>query len=136
MAPTSSPCESLTPYPEILVQELLSRSAGRFPDKIAVIDGGHSFTYTQIKELSNRFASALAAAGLATGDRVGVYALNCVEFAFGLYGILRAGESASTVNSAYTERELALQINDGGASSCWSMKTCWRPPPARSCAGC
>lgn len=116
MAPSSSPRTSLKPYPKIPVQELLSRSASRFPDKTAVIDGERTFTYSQMEELSNRFASALASGGLSVGDRVGVFAPNCVEFAIGFYGILKAGGIASTVNSAYTERELAFQMDDCGAT--------------------
>jgi acyl-CoA synthetase (AMP-forming)/AMP-acid ligase II len=94
---------------------LLSRSAVRLPDKTAVIDGERTFTYGQIDDLSNRFASALASGGLRVGERVGVFAPNCVEFAIGFFGILKAGGTASTVNSAYTERELAFQMTDCGA---------------------
>ncbi|MCH9016736.1 MAG: AMP-binding protein [Chloroflexi bacterium] len=116
MAPSASPRPSLAPYPEEPVQELLKRVAERLPDKTAVIDGDRTFTYGQIEDLSNRFASALASSGLAVGDRVGVFAPNCVEFVIGFFGILKAGGIASTVNSAYTERELAFQMNDCGAS--------------------
>ena len=115
MAPSSSPRPSLAPYPEIPVQDLLSRSAERLPHKVAVIDGERTFTYAQIEEMSNRFASSLAAEGLKVADRVGIFAPNCVEFAIAFFGILRAGGIPSTVNSSYVERELAFQMNDCGA---------------------
>ena len=115
MAPTASPRPSLAPYPEIPIQEMLSRSAERLPNKTAVIDGGRTFTYRQLEDLSDKFAVSLAASGLAVGDRVGVFAPNCVEFAIAFFGILKAGGIATTVNSAYTERELAFQMNDCGA---------------------
>ncbi len=112
MAPASSPRPSLAPYPEEPVQELLRRSAERFPDKTAVIDGDRTFTYKQMEEMSDRFAAALAFGGMAIGDRVGVFAPNCVEFAIGFFGILKAGGIPSTVNSSYVERELANQMLD------------------------
>ncbi|MCI0810994.1 MAG: AMP-binding protein, partial [Chloroflexi bacterium] len=99
MAPSASPRPSMAPYPEEPVQELLKRVAERLPDKTAVIDGDRTFTYGQIEDLSNRFASALASSGLAVGDRVGIFAPNCVEFVIGFFGILKAGGIASTVNS-------------------------------------
>jgi acyl-CoA synthetase (AMP-forming)/AMP-acid ligase II len=115
MAPSVSPRPSLAPYPEIPVQDLLNRVADRLPDKIAIIDGDRTFTYRQIADLSDKFAASLASGGLAVGDRVGIFALNCVEFAIGFYGILKAGGIVSTVNSSYIERELAFQMNDCGA---------------------
>ncbi len=115
MAPTSSPRPSLAPYPENPVQDLLRRSADRLPDKTAIIDGERAFTYRQLEDMSDRFGASLASSGLAVGDRVGVFAPNCVEFAIAFFGILKAGGIATTVNSAYTERELAFQMNDSGA---------------------
>lgn len=116
LAPTSSPRPSLAPYPEEPVQELLRRSAKRFPDKAAVIDGDRTFTYKQMEDLSDRFAAVLASGGMAVGDRVGVFAPNCVEFAIGFFVILKAGGIPSTVNSSYVERELANQMIDCGAT--------------------
>ena len=115
MAPSASPRPSIAPYPEYPVQDLLRRSAGRLPNKTAVIDGERTFTYQQLEDLSNQFAAALASSGVAVGDRVGVFAPNCVEFAVAYFGILKAGAVPSTVNSAYTERELAFQMKDCGA---------------------
>ena len=80
MAPSASTRSSIAPYPEHPVQELLSRSARRLPNKIAVIDGDRTFTYQQLEDLSGRFAVALASGGVKIGDRVGVFAPNCVEF--------------------------------------------------------
>lgn len=115
MAPSVSPRPSLAPYPEIPVQELLSRVADRLPDKDAIIDGDRTFTYREIADLSDKFAASLASEGLAVGDRVGIFAPNCVEFAIGFFGILKAGGIVSTVNSSYIDRELAFQMNDCGA---------------------
>ena len=115
MAPSFSPRPSIAPYPEYPVQDLLRRSAERFPDNTAVIDGERTFTYQQLEDHGNPFAAALVSTGVRVGDRVAVFAPNCVEFVISFFGILKAGAIISPVNSAYTERELAFQLNDCGA---------------------
>ncbi len=109
--------KSLAPYAPYPLQDLLTRAAGSYGSKLAVIDGDRRFTYAQLSERSNRFASALAKLGVQKGDRVAILAPNCVEFIIAVYGILKAGAIASTVNSGYREREVAHQLNDSGAST-------------------
>ena len=106
---------SLAPYAEYPFQDVLRRTAGRLPQKVAVIDGDRRFTYRQLDEYSDRFAAALASLGVAKGDRVGILAPNCVEFVIALYGIVKVGAVATTMNSGYREREIAHQMNDSGA---------------------
>ncbi len=115
MAPSASPRPSIAPYPVYPVQDLLSSSARRLPHKTAIIDGDRAFTYQQLEDMSDRFAVALASNGVGIGERVGLFAPNCAEFAIAYYGVLKAGAVATTVNSGYTERELAIQMNDCGA---------------------
>ena len=106
---------SLAPYESYPIQSLLSRTASRLPDKVAVIDEERSFTYRQLQDYSDRFACALATMGVTKRDHVAVLAPNCVEFVIAFYGILKAGAVVTTVNSGYREREIAHQINDSGA---------------------
>ena len=106
---------SVAPLEKISLQSLLSETAAKFGDKVAVIDGERSFSFNQLDEYSNRLASGLASIGTAKGDRVGVLAPNCVEFVIAFYGIVKAGAVVSTLNSGYREREIAHQLNDSGA---------------------
>src|SRR5262245_13320151 len=57
---------------ELTPVSFLRRSAAVFPDKTAVVHGnrGTSYSYRQLAERVDRFASALRAAGLRRGDRV------------------------------------------------------------------
>ena len=107
--------QSAEPYDKISLQELLGESAARFGEKTAVIDGDREFTYAQLDEYSDRLASALVGIGTCKGDRVGILAPNCAEFVISFYGIVKAGAVVTTVNSGYREREIAHQLNDGGA---------------------
>ena len=106
---------SLAPYEAIPLQELLARAAARWGGKTAVIDGGRTFTYSELDALSDRFAAGLAGRGVERGERVAVLAPNCAEFVIAFYGTLKAGAVATTVNSGYREREIVHQLNDSGA---------------------
>ena len=108
---------SLAPYDKSPLQDLLQRAIDRGPNKIAIIDGDSTYTYSQLGEFSDRLASALAGLGVEPGDRVAILAPNCVEFVISFYGIVKAGAVVTTVNSGYREREIAHQLNDSGAET-------------------
>ena len=106
---------SVAPYEEYPLSQLIKRTAARIPDKVAIIDGDNEYTFRQIDEHSDRFASALAGLGVSKGDRVGILAPNCAEFEIAFYGIVKIGAVVSTINSGYREFEISHQINDSGA---------------------
>ena len=108
--------KSLAPYKSYPLQDVLARAVRRHGTRTAVVDGVRNFTYRQIGEYSDRFASALARLGVTKGDRVAILAPNCVEFVIAFYGIVKAGAVVTTVNSGYREREIAHQLNDSEAS--------------------
>ncbi len=108
---------SRLPYPVRPIQDILSRAARELPGKVAVIDGDRRFTYRELVDYSSRFAAALAVLGVVKGDRIGIMAPNCTEFEIAFFGIVRAGAIATTLNSAYQQREIAHQINDSGAKT-------------------
>ena len=66
--------KSLAPYAPYPLHDLLSRAAGRHGRRVAVIDGDRGFTYGQLSDYSNRFASALAKLGVRNGDRIAILA--------------------------------------------------------------
>ena len=103
-------------YREIRVDVLLSEAAGRWPDKVAVIDGDRRTSFSDLEDSASRLASALAASGIAKGDRVGLLAPNCTEYVVAFFGVIRAGAVVTTLNAGYREREIAHQLNDNGAS--------------------
>ncbi|MEE2815794.1 MAG: AMP-binding protein, partial [Actinomycetota bacterium] len=86
-------------------------------DTVAIVDGttGGETTYRQLIAQIGLFAGALAARGIAVGDRVGVLCPNVPAFATVFHGILRAGATATTINSLYTADEIANQLADAGA---------------------
>ncbi|MFD5226514.1 AMP-binding protein [Microbacterium sp. NPDC058342] len=86
-------------------------------DRIAIVDGtsGAETTYRQLVTQIGLFAGALAARGVRVGTTVGVLCPNVPAFATVFHGILRAGGTATTINSLYTADEITGQLEDAGA---------------------
>jgi amino acid adenylation domain-containing protein len=74
-----------------LLPHLLAESAHRFPECTAVVDARRSLTYAQLDRAANQVGNVLRQAGVARGDRVGLYLNKSVEAITGIYGILKAG---------------------------------------------
>jgi len=87
-------------------------------DAVALVDGvsGATTTYRQLVGQIDLFAGALAARGVGVGTVVGVLCPNVPAFATVFHGILRAGATATTINSLYTADEIANQLTDAGAT--------------------
>ena len=99
-------------YPRIPYDQMLSHGAARHPENVAVVFRDVSLTYRELEALTNRFAHALLALGVAKGDRVCVLAPNCPEYLIAFYAIARVGAIASPMNPSYREREIEYQLND------------------------
>jgi amino acid adenylation domain-containing protein len=74
-----------------LLSQLLTDSAQRFSDNLAVISGDSSITYGQLDALSGKLAALLRNEGIANGDRVGIYLGKSIESIVAIFGILKAG---------------------------------------------
>jgi len=95
---------------------LLTVSASRLPNRACIVYQGITLTYSQVDDLSSRFASALVALGLRKGERVGVFMPNMPQFIISYFGILKAGGVVVTCSPLYKERELEFQLRDSGSS--------------------
>lgn len=74
-----------------ILQQLLQKSAERYPEKMAVWARERSVTYRELEERSNQLAHLLRERGVRKGDRVGIYFPKCVESIIAMLGILKAG---------------------------------------------
>ncbi len=74
-----------------ILQQLLSKSASRFPEKTAVWGRGRSISYRELEERSNQLAHLLRQSGVRKGDRVGLFFPKCVESIVSMFGIMKAG---------------------------------------------
>jgi amino acid adenylation domain-containing protein len=74
-----------------ILQQLLSKSAARFPEKTAVWARGRSISYRELEERSNQLAHLLQQSGISKGDRVGLFFPKCVESIISMFAVLKAG---------------------------------------------
>lgn len=74
-----------------LLQQLLQKSASRYPDNLAVWARGRSLTYRELEQRSNQLAHLLQERGVRKGDRVGIYFPKCAESVIAMLGVLKAG---------------------------------------------
>jgi long-chain acyl-CoA synthetase len=121
---------SLSPYPDKPVYELLEDTAKNLPDQTAILVaprrlGGlrpaNKLTYSQLNELSSRFAAGLAALGVKKGDRVAIAFPNSAQFVISFFGILKAGGVVVALNPTYPPAKWAEQLNDSGAETVITM---------------
>jgi long-chain acyl-CoA synthetase len=101
-------------YPRRPLTDILRIAASDVPDRPATAFLGAELTYAEIKDRSDRFATALARMGIAKGDRVGVMLPNCPQYLIAVFGILRTGAIVVNVNPLYTPREIGVVANDSG----------------------
>ncbi|MDG6910444.1 MAG: long-chain fatty acid--CoA ligase [Nitrososphaerota archaeon] len=102
---------------------LLVDSAKDHPSNRCIHYQGRDFTYSQVDEISSRFASALVSLGLKKGDRVAIFLPNVPQLVFAYFGTLKAGGVAVMCNPIYKERELEYQVRDSGAEIIVASRT-------------
>ncbi|HBI04483.1 MAG TPA: hypothetical protein DDY49_10705 [Paenibacillaceae bacterium] len=105
---------------EISVAELLCDMHARNPENIGLIYENGSgentqYTFAQLKELSSKFAGALAEMGIRKGDRVGIMLPKCPEMVIAALGIWRLGAVYLPLFTAFGPEAIKHRVIDSGA---------------------
>jgi len=116
MAPSYASGVGSAPLIGETIGALLQRVAAEHPDREALVSRhqGIRLTYAELDAQSDRLARALIAAGLDVGDRVGIWAPNCAEWALTQFATAKAGIVLVNVNPAYRPTELAYALRQSG----------------------
>ena len=117
---------SLEPYPDRTLVDYLAEAARAQPDAPALLFKGATVTYAQLEQLSDACASALAALGVARGDRVGLLLPNCPQFFIVEFGAWKIGAIVAPINPTYTERELEGPIREHGIETIVTLTRFYR----------
>ena len=75
---------------------------------------GRSYSYNELFLEAHAFARALAAHGIAPGDRVGLFLPNVPIYVSAYYGAMMAGATVVNFSPLYSVDELAQQVADSG----------------------
>ncbi len=99
-------------YPTHPYDELLSRTAERFPEQEALIFKDVNLTYRELDALVNAFANALLELGIGRGQKVCLFMTNRAEYLISWFAVARTGAIVSPINPSYKEREVAYQLSN------------------------
>ncbi|MBK8993926.1 MAG: AMP-binding protein [Gammaproteobacteria bacterium] len=101
------------PLLEQTIGEAFVATAARFPDRPALVVShqGIRWNYAEYRREVDRLAAALLVLGIAPGDRLGIWAPNCVEWCLTQYASARIGAIMVCINPAYRLHELEYALN-------------------------
>jgi len=89
----------------------------RYPDHPAVIYLGEAYSYSRLKELIARFATALTDLGIKDNDKVIIYIPNCVQWVIAYFGLQKIGAVPVPVSPIYTAYEVEYMAKDSEAKA-------------------
>ncbi len=101
--------------PDKPLHEVVDEACMRYGNRTALIFYGAKFTYAQLKEFTDRFATSLSKMGVKKGDVVAIYAPNCPQFAIAYYGAMKAGATVTALSPLFSPREVEYQLNDSNS---------------------
>jgi fatty-acyl-CoA synthase len=96
----------------------LDATTAAFGAREALVDvpSGRRWTYAQLNADVDALAGGLLAAGVAAGDRVGIWAPNCPEWVLLQYATAKIGAILVNINPAYRGHEVAFALRQSGVS--------------------
>jgi acyl-CoA synthetase (AMP-forming)/AMP-acid ligase II len=106
---------------EQTIPRLVQGAAERFGDRAAVEDGAVTLSFSELAQGGLEASRAFIAAGLAPGDRVGIWAPNLHEWIVAAIGLQSAGGVLVTLNTRMKGAEAAYILRDSGARMLCTM---------------
>jgi long-chain acyl-CoA synthetase len=100
----------------IALGDTLHRSARKFGERTALIEGAQRMTYAQLDAATNQFAHHLLASGLEAGDKVAMICNNSIQFLIAAYGILKAGLVWVPVNTMLAAGDMRFILEHAEAA--------------------
>jgi len=115
--------------PEVLIPENLSWPEFVFQDfkeydhRTAIVCSStkRKYTFSQVKDLSIKLASALSKRGIKKGDVIAIFAPNVPEYAIVFLGALQMGGVVTGVNPLFTSDELTNQLKEANAKCVFTV---------------
>ncbi|OIQ89023.1 long-chain-fatty-acid--CoA ligase [mine drainage metagenome] len=112
-------------------QPLLTHTIGDFFDAMAARQGDRDaliarhqsrrLSYAELKREVDRLASSMLRSGLSRGERVGIWAHNCVEWVLMQLATAKAGVILVNINPAYRTAEVEYALNKVGCRALVTM---------------
>jgi long-chain acyl-CoA synthetase len=98
-------------YPTLRLDEIVARSARRYPHHVAYHFLGRTATYAQLHEAIERCAAGLVAQGVRPGDRVTIALPTSPQGVVAFYAVSRLGAVSSMIHPLSTPEEIAHYLS-------------------------
>ena len=105
------------------VYDYFEESVKKFPDKTALIYLGEKFSFNQLREWIERFASGLYGLGLRKGSKCIIYLPNIPPWIIAWLSLQKLGAVAVPLPHIYTPYELKYIANDSGSEAIICLDT-------------
>jgi fatty-acyl-CoA synthase len=99
--------------------DILRRSRGRFPDKIALKFEEEVLTYEDLDRIVNQAAHTILAKGLQKGERAAVLSRNSMDFAILNFALAKAGIIMVPINFMLNTEDVAFILGHSEVSACF-----------------
>lgn len=100
------------------ITEVLDAALAKYYNQKAFTNMGATYTYAQLDEKINHFASFLQnELKLSKGDRIAIQMPNLLQFPITLFAAMRVGLVIVNTNPLYTAREMKHQFKDAGVKA-------------------
>ena len=96
--------------PDVPLTRLLDDAVQDFPDSVAITAHGRRWTYHQLLDQVDRFASALARLGVAPGEHVGIALPNVPQAVVAAFATWRLGAVLAVFDHTADSQEIAQQL--------------------------
>src|SRR6478735_2427583 len=108
--------ETDPPLIEETIGANFERTVASYGDNEALVEfaSGRRWTYAELDRDVNALARGLMGAGIAKGDRVGVWSPNCAEWTIAQYASAKIGAILVNVNPSYRTHEFSYAVNQSG----------------------
>ena len=103
--------------PDVSIPESFEQTVEKYGKRTALIFYGKKISYSALKDLVDRFATALADLGIQKGDTVALYLLNCPQYVIAYFASLKLGARITPISPVYTSKEVKHQLVDSEAKA-------------------
>lgn len=101
----------------MVIYELFQKACKDFGEKVALIYLGKRYSFSEIKEMVEKFAGSLLRLGVQEGDRVIIYLPNCPQWIISWLAVMRINAISVPISPVYTPTDLKYMINDSESTT-------------------
>lgn len=101
----------VTAVNRVAIGDIVRRSASRFPEKTAFIQGEEKWTFSEVDDRCNQFAHYLLESGFKKGDTIVTICTNSIESIIMTYGVAKAGLIYVPINPGISFEEKKYILN-------------------------